>query len=171
MRKTVEKAFFAQSAKTRSESTSVGFKTKNAPYWVPNHAERRVYHPQLVAVYHQGIRLVYHHAFACIEATRVFADGENLHACRLRASSTRSARQNRTGFCAERKNPIRRRSNGFKTKNAPYWVRFCFGAATRIRTGDLILTKDVLYQLSHSSVLYASVTDVLYYNKSVGVCQ
>ena len=26
------------------------------------------------------------------------------------------------------------------------------GAATRIRTGDLILTKDVLYQLSHSSV-------------------
>ncbi len=26
-----------------------------------------------------------------------------------------------------------------------------FGAATRIRTGDLILTKDVLYQLSHSS--------------------
>ena len=28
---------------------------------------------------------------------------------------------------------------------------FLFGAATRIRTGDLILTKDVLYQLSHSS--------------------
>ena len=28
-----------------------------------------------------------------------------------------------------------------------------FGAATRIRTGDLILTKDVLYQLSHSSNL------------------
>ena len=27
-----------------------------------------------------------------------------------------------------------------------------FGAATQIRTGDLILTKDVLYQLSHSSV-------------------
>ena len=26
-----------------------------------------------------------------------------------------------------------------------------FGAATQIRTGDLILTKDVLYQLSHSS--------------------
>ena len=26
------------------------------------------------------------------------------------------------------------------------------GAATQIRTGDLILTKDVLYQLSHSSV-------------------
>ena len=28
-----------------------------------------------------------------------------------------------------------------------------FGATTQIRTGDLILTKDVLYQLSHSSVL------------------
>ena len=27
-----------------------------------------------------------------------------------------------------------------------------FGAATQIRTGDLILTKDVLYQLSHSSM-------------------
>ena len=27
-----------------------------------------------------------------------------------------------------------------------------FGAATQIRTGDLILTKDVLYQLSHSSI-------------------
>ena len=32
------------------------------------------------------------------------------------------------------------------------WVVSCFGAATQIRTGDLILTKDVLYQLSHSSV-------------------
>ena len=29
-----------------------------------------------------------------------------LTACRLRASSTRSARQNRTGFCAKRKNPL-----------------------------------------------------------------
>ena len=27
------------------------------------------------AVYHQGIRLVYHHAFACIEATQVLAHG------------------------------------------------------------------------------------------------
>ena len=30
------------------------------------------------------------------------------------------------------------------------------GAATRIRTGDLILTKDVLYQLSHSSVFVST---------------
>ncbi len=40
-----------------------------------------------------------------------------------------------------------------KTKNAPIRVRSLFGAATQIRTGDLILTKDVLYQLSHSSNL------------------
>ena len=30
-----------------------------------------------------------------------------------------------------------------------------FGAATQIRTGDLILTKDALYLLSYSSKLYA----------------
>ena len=29
--------------------------------------------------------------------------------------------------------------------------RCCSGAATRIRTGDLILTKDALYRLSYSS--------------------
>ncbi len=34
------------------------------------------------------------------------------------------------------------------------------GAATRIRTGDLILTKDVLYQLSHSSV-FVSTYDII----------
>ncbi len=37
---------------------------------------------------------------------------------------------------------------------------FAIGAATRIRTGDLILTKDVLYQLSHSSIRPATI--VLY---------
>ena len=37
------------------------------------------------------------------------------------------------------------------------------GAATRIRTGDLILTKDVLYQLSHSSIVkgYFLVTQII----------
>ena len=30
--------------------------------------------------------------------------------------------------------------------------RFFSGAATRIRTGDLILTKDALYRLSYSSI-------------------
>ena len=42
------------------------------------------------------------------------------------------------------------------------------GAATRIRTGDLILTKDVLYQLSHSSIPqgYFLVTQIIISNKS-----
>ena len=31
---------------------------------------------------------------------------------------------------------------------------FRAGAAARIRTGDLILTKDALYLLSYSSILY-----------------
>ena len=41
------------------------------------------------------------------------------------------------------------------------------GAATRIRTGDLILTKDVLYQLSHSSILqgYFLITQIIITNK------
>ena len=33
--------------------------------------------------------------------------------------------------------------------------RVSFGAATQIRTGDLILTKDALYLLSYSSKAYA----------------
>ena len=40
-----------------------------------------------------------------------------------------------------------------------------FGAATQIRTGDLILTKDVLYQLSHSSV------NRWYYSRENRFCQ
>ena len=45
-----------------------------------------------------------------------------------------------------------------------------FGAATRIRTGDLILTKDVLYQLSHSSRLKTCFR-LVYYIKRKRVCQ
>ncbi len=40
--------------------------------------------------------------------------------------------------------PIKNQSPEVKTSGVS-------GAATQIRTGDLILTKDVLYQLSHSS--------------------
>ncbi len=41
---------------------------------------------------------------------------------------------------------------GFSIKAKTTALRwFSAGAATQIRTGDLILTKDVLYQLSHSS--------------------
>ena len=45
------------------------------------------------------------------------------------------------------------------------------GAATRIRTGDLILTKDVLYQLSHSSIFVPFHSDAVYYIKKKAVCQ
>ena len=38
----------------------------------------------------------------------------------------------------------------YKTKNAPH-TRSVFGAANQNRTDDLILTKDALYRLSHSS--------------------
>ena len=31
---------------------------------------------------------------------------------------------------------------------------FILGAVNRIRTGDLVLTKDVLYLLSHNSIIY-----------------
>ena len=46
------------------------------------------------------------------------------------------------------------------------------GAATRIRTGDLILTKDVLYQLSHSSITTRIFPrDADYYIKYICICQ
>ncbi len=48
---------------------------------------------------------------------------------------------------------------------------FFFGAATQIRTGDLILTKDVLYQLSHSSMPRGIPRDADYYIKRFIVCQ
>ena len=41
-----------------------------------------------------------------------------------------------------------------------------YGAASQNRTDDLILTKDVLYRLSHSSK-----PNVLYYSKELSVCQ
>ena len=53
-------------------------------------------------------------------------------------------------------NPLLVLSSISKTKKHPQGV--LFGAATRIRTGDLILTKDVLYQLSHSSVYHEDVS-------------
>ena len=43
---------------------------------------------------------------------------------------------------------------------------FAHGAVNAIRTHDLILTKDVLYRLSHSSE-----PNVLYYSKELPVCQ
>ena len=61
----------------------------------------------------------------------------------FRGSSSRQPRQKApTKLC---KTPI-------KSQSPEVLPSGLSGAATRIRTGDLILTKDVLYQLSHSSV-------------------
>ena len=52
-----------------------------------------------------------------------------------------------------------------KEKTKSYDLVFS-GAASQNRTDDLILTKDVLYRLSHSSE-----PNVLYYSKELPVCQ
>ena len=52
-----------------------------------------------------------------------------------------------------------------KEKTKSYDLVFS-GAASQNRTDDLILTKDVLYRLSHSSG-----PNVLYYSKELPVCQ
>ena len=45
-------------------------------------------------------------------------------------------------------------------------LHFCksYGADTRIRTGDLILTKDALYLLSYISMLLHRATNIYYHN-------
>ena len=40
----------------------------------------------------------------------------------------------------------------FEKKKKALKIKAFTGAATRIRTGDLILTKDALYRLSYSSI-------------------
>ena len=57
--------------------------------------------------------------------------------------------------CSQRKNAIKKApEKAPKSKKTPE-NRVFFGAATQIRTGDLILTKDALYLLSYSSKVYA----------------
>ena len=46
------------------------------------------------------------------------------------------------------------RAGNDKKKPETHRFRLKNGAAARIRTGDLILTKDALYLLSYSSILY-----------------
>ena len=55
-----------------------------------------------------------------------------------------------------------------KNKTPTLLHRGIIGAANQNRTDDLILTKDVLYQLSHSSV---SQIDEHYYIRKLVVCQ
>ena len=49
------------------------------------------------------------------------------------------------------------------TKNQSFLTGFS-GADTRIRTGDLILTKDALYLLSYISMLLHRATNIYYHN-------
>ena len=70
-------------------------------------------------------------------------------------------------FCLAAKSaPVRIDTNYSRTRKTIHkGMVFLSGAATQIRTGDLILTKDVLYQLSHSSNCEN------YYSKIIDNCQ
>ena len=61
------------------------------------------------------------------------------------------------GFC-----PIFLHNLSYNNKKV---LHFCktYGADTRIRTGDLILTKDALYLLSYISTLLHRATDIYYH--------
>ena len=66
----------------------------------------------------------------------------------------------------------RKRENPIKNQSPEANASGLSGAATQIRTGDLILTKDVLYQLSHSSTLSQVFPfSECYYNKKKLLCQ
>ena len=54
----------------------------------------------------------------------------------------------------------------FKNQSPDEFSSGFSGAAIQIRTGDLVLTKDALYQLSHSSISNGN-----YYNRKKRVCQ
>ena len=103
-----------------------------------------------------------------IHATRVFAISEDSHSLRLTSKlvDLRSGYANRFSCASRAKTrPNRWYQPKRNQKRTPKKVSFAFGAATRIRTGDLILTKDVLYQLSHSSISQNISHDALYYIK------
>ena len=54
--------------------------------------------------------------------------------------------------------PLPSESHYLKSKNEHHkGVRLSFGAANGIRTHDLVITNDVLYRLSYSSVLYKRI--------------
>ena len=66
----------------------------------------------------------------------------------------------RLGFCCSSTTPdtSRERYIPIKNQSPREFPLGLSGAATRIRTGDLILTKDVLYQLSHSSIYHKNIS-------------
>ena len=68
------------------------------------------------------------------DGTGVFACGEDALACRLRASSTRSARGNRTQVLPDGQNTACEATVRGQNKKDTDWCPFCFGCGTRIRT-------------------------------------
>ena len=84
--------------------------------------------------------------------TQVFIKDEDVRTCRLQASLTRLRGTCELDFVAKRRNAVRIGQQLQKNQKPRPDGRGFSGAATQIRTGDLILTKDVLYQLSHSSI-------------------
>ena len=58
-------------------------------------------------------------------------------------------------------------SRKHKQKRTLHFCKVLLGAANQIRTGDLVLTKDVLCLLSHSS----KPITVIYYTLSLPLCQ
>ena len=54
------------------------------------------------------------------------------------------------------------------TQNNKKVLHFCktYGADTRIRTGDLILTKDALYLLSYISMRLHRATNIYYHSRA-----
>ena len=63
-------------------------------------------------------------------------------------------------------------SRKHKQKRTLHFCKVLLGAANQIRTGDLVLTKDVLCLLSHSSLLICGHRWLLiYYIKLSGGCQ
>ncbi len=53
------------------------------------------------------------------------------------------------------RSPVRERGQSSRKTPGQKPGGFSFGAVTRIRTGDLILTKDALYLLSYNSKVHA----------------
>ena len=109
--------------------------------------------------------------------------GEDTHTYRLQASLTRlrevcepafslcskavsKARVAAQGNPKKQKRPLQNLQRLIKNQSPEVLPSGLSGAATRIRTGDLILTKDVLYQLSHSSIPqgYFLVTQIIITN-------
>ena len=59
--------------------------------------------------------------------------------------------------------------NNAKTKKQAQGLFFCFGATDQIRTGDLLITNQLLYRLSHSSMIFmcAKALSIITKNKII----